>query len=326
MKKIVFILLVTVGFYSCTPENPEIMQIVDDFSNVDVEILFENDKENGINVIFMGDAYLKADLNRENGIYRRQAVENINTLFSTHPFSEYKEHFNAYIVYVESEENVIDFDAPSSTAFGSTSGSCVLGIRCLVITHQFQVDFYMRAVKQRNQTPRDLILMSVNNAHGGSAGIGSGIAVFGSGNANVMVHEVGHAFSRLADEYELGGTNPLPNTNWSANLDQIGILGKVKWKHFIDLDDYEEVGAFEGGGYVQEGIWRPEEFSVMRSTSFLRFNAPSRESIVKRILELRGIPYSFEDFLEIDRANMDRISLHKDFDLQPNLCGVISVK
>ena len=102
----------------------------------------------------------------------------------------------------------------------------------------------------------------------------------------------------------------------------------MKWKHFIDLDDYEEVGAFEGGGYVQEGIWRPEEFSVMRSTSFLYFNAPSRESIVKRILELRGISYNFEDFLEIDRANMDRTSFnrHKDFDLQPNLCGVISTK
>lgn len=310
------ILLLVLTLFSCNgASDPDTSLIEEDISlDGEIEIVFENDKENGINIVFMGDAYLKSDLDRENGSYRQEAMESINALFNTHPFFEYKEHFNAYIVYVESREDVINPNGPSHTAFGTTiKDECASGLSCMVISFYYKVDHYMRILKGRNRRENDLVLLSVNNMHGGSAQYGSRVAIYGRGNYGTMVHEVGHAFSGLGDEYVVGGfsANLAQSTRYRDNLDEIEDLRRIKWKRFIGLDGYEDVGAFEGGNYQGQGVWRPEEISVMQSSSFLHFNAPSRASIVKRIYELRGLPYNFEDFLEVDRAYMNRRNFRK---------------
>jgi hypothetical protein len=304
MKKLPFVIAILIGLISCSPDSPEISQ--PEPQNFDFEVLFENNKEAGINIFYLGDAYLESDLDRQNGVYRQQAIQNINAFFSTHPFSAFTDDFNAYIVYVPSESDVILSEGEiSPTAFGAHFSE---GGSLLVIEFESRINLIVKEITGRFKTDNDLVLMSVNNASGGSARLNGGLAVFGQGNTAVMMHEVGHAFAGLADEY----TNPIrPPLNVAGieNLDNINNLERIKWNRFIGLDGYEDVGAFEGGGYTATGIWRPEENSLMKSLGELYFNAPSRDVIVRRICEKMNKSCSFEDFLELDQTRSDRLPI-----------------
>ena len=55
-------------------------------------------------------------------------------------------------------------------------------------------------------------------------------------------------------------------------------------------------------------VWRPESSSIMLQIGNKEFfNAPSREAIVKRIMELRNLEYNFDDFLEVDQISIGKI-------------------
>ena len=122
------------------------------------------------------------------------------------------------------------------------------------------------------------------------------------------VHEMGHAFAGLADEYAYGYSPSAEyleywqesylmleqNLNKSIQSDP----KKVPWAHFIGLPGYEMVGVFSGADFPQ--FYRSEQKSIMKGDASW-FNAVSREIIVKRIMELSGMQYSFEDFLKLDR-------------------------
>lgn len=280
------------------------------YKDKDVEIIFENDREHGINVIFMGDGYLKADLKKNNGKYNHDAIKSIEFLFNSHPFFEYKNHFNAYIIYAESSIVSSGNSFTVNYPFGSTTAT-FFGQNLPIITNNSAVNDYVFKIKGRSITNKDLILMSVNGQTGGTAGFGNNLAVFGSVGStttttsvfSVMLHEVGHAFASLGDEYIVPNQNSTYIPEGQANLDNTNNVNLIKWNHFIGLQGYSSVGAFEGGGYLEFGMWRPEISSIMQGNIGSYFNAPSREAIVKRILNLRELEYNFNSFLTKDIGN-----------------------
>lgn len=314
MKKIkITIGLLFIGItFSCS-KDPEVNSTdsPDNYhQDKDVEILFENDPENGINVIFMGDAYQRIDLKKVNGKYKQDAIKSIEFLFNSHPFFEYKNHFNAYVVYAESSIQNTGNGFIVNYPFGSSSN--ISGIfHNPYITNYGAVNDYVFKVKGRPKNDNDLILMAVNGQNGGTATSGSNIAVFGTRDSTtilttvfgVMLHEVGHAFGSLGDEYNVPNANMTAIIDGRANLDITNNLSLVKWNHFIGLDGYSSVGAYEGGGYQQFGVWRPEANSIMMGNVGNYFNAPSREAIVKKIMNVRGIAYDFNSFLTLDVGN-----------------------
>ncbi|MDR1518166.1 MAG: hypothetical protein LBS52_08780 [Dysgonamonadaceae bacterium] len=140
----------------------------------------------------------------------------------------------------------------------------------------------------------------------------------------MVLHEAGgHGFSKLADEYNTDGT-PYPSAadiatynagvttqGWSKNIDITGSLTDVKWNHFIDDSPtapyyHENIQTFEGASYHDHDMWRPTQTSIMRSSSILDFNAPSRESIYYRIHKLvfgASWVYDFDTFKAWDAPN-----------------------
>lgn len=313
MKKIkILIWLLLIGItFSCSKDSE--LNNNDSSSNYykdkEVEIIFENDREHGINVVFMGDAYLKADLNKNNGKYNHDAIKSIEFLFNSHPFLEYKKHFNAYIIYAESSIVTTGNGFTVNYTFGSTNATSF--VPHPIITNYSALNDYVFKIKGRSITNKDLILMSVNSQTGGSAYLGNNVAVFGTAGStatttsvfSVMLHEVGHAFASLGDEYIVPNQNTTYIPEGQANLDNTNNVNLIKWNHFIGLQGYSSIGAFEGGGYLEFGMWRPEINSIMRGNIGSYFNAPSREAIVKRIMNLRGIEYDFDSFLTLDKGN-----------------------
>ena len=304
------VLLIGITF-SCSKDAEEnVYDSPDNYhQDKEVEVLFENDPENGINVIFMGDAYLRSDLKKNNGKYRHDAVETIEFLFNSHPFFEYKNHFNAYVVYAESSIQNTANGYVVNYPFGSSSNGSAF--HNPYITNYDAVDDYVFPVKGRTMNNKDLVLIGINSQEGGTAGFGSNIAVFGTRGSttvpttvfSVMLHEAGHAFGSLGEEYSVPNSIITSYSGEMANLDTTNNLSLVKWSHFIGLNGYSSVGAYEGGGRQEFGIWRPEPSSIMRGNTGNYFNAPSREAIVKKIMAVRGLPYDFNSFLLLDVGN-----------------------
>ncbi|MBW8244596.1 M64 family metallopeptidase [Muricauda oceani] len=317
MIKTLFHIAMTISltlFISCakddTVASPSYISDNKYFSDGDIEVVFENDKSNGINVIFMGDVYFQNHLEASDGIYRKHALNTISYLFNSTPFSQYKKHFNAYIIYAESKLFVSeDKKNEVKTPFGSSVSPDGLPS----ISNWRAIDGYVSKLTGKPRGEKDLILISIkSHSGGGTAWLNNNVAIFGAEDHRVMLHEVGHAFANLGDEYANESYQPIILQE-VANLDSTNNPDLIKWKHFLGLSDYIEVGAYEGGNYRESGFWRPEEQSVMGWGSY--FNAPSREAIVKKIMELKKLEYNFKEFLKIDKSN-DNSSKKTDSDLE----------
>lgn len=296
------------SFLSCSDDNGYTTTFIADEYHEDgeVEVLFENGPET-IKLIFIGDGYIKRDLEKTNGLYRKDALKHIEFIFNNPPFSEYRKYFSAYIIYAESKDEGPNYDPRTkSTALEVIQGE--------ILPDRYNSDLLASYIKKIIPDFKDFseehhILLSLKNGRGGLA---SGAAIFPNYDPYTMLHELGHGFL-LGDEYEKHPTVDFEFeyiTRYNPNLDSIADISHIKWKHFIGLPGYEDVGAYEGGGYRSTGIWRAEENSIMREIAGIHtyFNAPSREAIVKRILNSNGIEYSFETFLTIDKIAMDTIN------------------
>ena len=121
----------------------------------------------------------------------------------------------------------------------------------------------------------------------------------------------------IKDEYiEYEGAYPTPSAivndhqrNWSMNVDVTNDPQEIAWSYFLTDTRYqnEGIGIFEGANYYPYGIYRATENSIMRYNTG-GFNAPSRQSIYRRIMEKSGGVYSFENFLEYDEINRQRMA------------------
>ena len=130
----------------------------------------------------------------------------------------------------------------------------------------------------------------VNGAKYGGGGGQWGVWAGANGSAReIGMHELGHSFGRLADEYAYGG----PTTYTGAEPREINVTTNGdaadpnhKWAHWMGYEQagIGEIGLYEGGRYSAEGIYRPSDNSKMRALG-RAFDAVSREQLVLKIYE-----------------------------------------
>ena len=102
------------------------------------------------------------------------------------------------------------------------------------------------------------------------------------------MHELGHSFGGLADEYFYANdayNGPEPG---QPNVSINGDAGDPnhKWAHWMGYEQagIGEIGTYEGGRYHAEGIFRPSDNFKMRSLG-RAFDAVSREQLILKIYE-----------------------------------------
>ncbi|WP_342644679.1 M64 family metallopeptidase [Mucilaginibacter sp. CSA2-8R] len=267
----------------------------------EVRVLMKGDPS-GPNIVFLGDGFIKEDL-VVGGDYDRKVKELTDHLFSVPPFNRYKKVFNVYQVYALSNQrgalNKLD---PQSTATKFKSYFSE-NDRLLREGNYDTVSKYLDKIMPYWQIQLPVVL--VNDSRYGGSGGGLAVVSVHSNMKFTFVHETGHTFGLLADEYvEVAKEKdrPLFATQFYPNVDTSNNPATIKWKHYFNRPRYAGiVGIFEGGYYHAKGVYRPEENSVMRNNITTRnFNAPSREAIVRRIYEIMGKPFDLEAFFKED--------------------------
>jgi hypothetical protein len=90
---------------------------------------------------------------------------------------------------------------------------------------------------------------------GGHLGTGGGgVAVIGGREDNTVIHEWGHAFAGLGDEYidmvHRGTAGMAPNVSNTEDPQ------RVPWRHWLDRKA-AGIGVYEGAAGMQRGAWKP---------------------------------------------------------------------
>ena len=249
-------------------------------------VQYTGSSANRIDIVFVGDGFQTAQL----GSYASLVQQRWNTLIEREPWVSYKGYFNVHRVDVTSIDAGVDQD-PSQGILRNTALD--MGFWCAGIDRLLCVD-PSKAVAAANCAPDwDQILAVANSTTYGGAGYPSNdLCTFSGFNADsleVAVHEFGHSFGDLADEYDYadGATysgSEVGEVNVSIQTQAQMQTANNKWAAWlgVSLPTVGVHGAFEGARYFQFGIRRPTSNSLMRSLG-TPFNGPSLEQMIVKI-------------------------------------------
>ncbi|MBN2035940.1 MAG: T9SS type A sorting domain-containing protein [Chitinispirillaceae bacterium] len=270
------------------------------------EYLINGPAGNRVNIGYAGDGYTV----RDTGSFPGQAINNINyrrgrssvanNKMVMRPFPRYDKFFNWYIVNVVSRQSGLSV-APSprdpkdvvvDNALGGTRDYDRLGW----VDNTLALALFKQAAQEIDVDSIHWKYVILNNNAYHNSGSYCGIAVFSYPYwGDIAVHESGHAFHYLTDEYYVSGTDDSEYVEINSTHNRDGSKWG-KWIGYRDIDSRtrsgggnptgDTVGYYLGSRYVSSGQYRPTSNSKMNMTSQnspVSFNAVCREKIIRDI-------------------------------------------
>lgn len=289
-------------------------------------------KGKGIDLVLMGEAFTDVDI--ESGFYRELMMRQYETIFSIEPMKTYKDYFNVHIVYAVAPKTYVSED-PLKSAFHTEYVSYNSGVRVAVgdiyygetLIEEVISDYALLPCKRADINPFISILLNGNvySRYKGQTYMWEDLGLpnvpltfYIPGNLkwsmSTMIHEtIGHGIGRFGEEYrgDMGSSAPDDDDveyalrhqakGWIMNLSGTDNPEEVPWAHLIGHPAYSYVGVYSGAGGYNTGIYKSERYTIMDdSTNYFYFAAWCRELLVRRIIELAGGEFSFEEFVAND--------------------------
>jgi len=235
-----------------------------EFETVDLEI--HGDPSEKVDILFLAEGYTEAEMEKFLGDVERS----VNYIFSEEPFQSQRNKFNIRAVKSASKDSGTDI--PGEGIWKNTvinSSFYTFGIERYMTTMD-----YKSVCDVASNAHYDQVYILVNTDKYGGGGIYKHYSISAADNEAsraVVIHEFGHAFGGLADEYYNSSVAyndffPLEVEPWNPNLTTL-VEFDTKWKEMMEVETpvptpgdelYQEVvGVYEGGGYVAKGVYRP---------------------------------------------------------------------
>lgn len=269
-----------------------------------------SDPKEAIDIAMVAEGYTEAERDE----FIKNAKTMANEILRYEPLASRKDKINFIAVMSPSAESGISVPLENKwvdTAFGSHYST-------------FHSARYLTAPKVKAMhdaltgVPYEHIIILANTERYGGGGIYNSYLLSSVRNEHslpVVVHEFGHSFGGLADEYfytnEENDTYPLDVEPWEPNVTTL-VDFDSKWKEMVtpgtpiptpwqdDKGTREQkmsraksqqpkdakpiVGAYEGGGYREKGVYRPVVTCRMRDNYYPSF-CPVCEAAVARLID-----------------------------------------
>ncbi|MDD7319200.1 MAG: M64 family metallopeptidase [Prevotella sp.] len=249
------------------------------------------DPENCINIAFVAEGYTEAEM----PIFLEDVNKSLGALFAHEPFKSRKASFNIIAVEAASEDSGTSVPRDGiwkRTALGSHFDT-FYSSRYLTTLHLKKLHDVLAGL------PYEHIIILVNTEVYGGGGILNSYNLSAAHNPKtlpVVVHEFGHSFAGLGDEYayenEAIPMYPTDVEPWEPNLTTM-VDFKSKWASLIDKNTpvptpanekyADKVGVFEGAGYSLKGVYRPMQDCRMRTNENPDFCPVCRQAIDRLI-------------------------------------------
>ncbi|RPH30050.1 MAG: T9SS C-terminal target domain-containing protein [Bacteroidales bacterium] len=211
-------------------------------------LLYNGSPTTKVNIVILPDGYTTSQLSK----FVTDAQNVVNVFFSRAPFNTLKSRFNVVIVKVPS--NVSGAGSSPSYPIDNYFGSCFYtgGIqRLLAPTKTSKVASVLRS----NFPSYDIVCVQVNTTtYGGSGGTYATYSMH-SQAPDLAIHEIGHSYGVLADEYYAGAYYLGEKANQTKNSNP----ATIKWKAFLNQGG---VGIYP---FAENPAWfRPHQSCEMR--------------------------------------------------------------
>ncbi len=225
-----------------------------------------------IDLLFVAEGYTKDEMS----LFYKDVANAVDALFSHAPFGKFRQRFNILAVASPSEKSGVSEpakgiwqDTPMKSHF-----STFYSDRYLMTEDLWNMHNRLAGI------PYEHIIILANTPTYGGGGIYNYYMLTSSRQKwfrPVMVHEFGHSFAGLADEYfyddqyeqyYFSDVEP-----WEWNITTL-INFKDKWLDLVADTTQRNtgvVGLYEGGGYQSKGVFRPSYNCRMRTNEHPEF-------------------------------------------------------
>jgi IgA peptidase M64 len=197
-----------------------------------IEIMKNGDTASKVDFLILGDGYTARELAK----FEADARRLLDVLFATSPFKERKKDFNVWALCPPANESGVSRPSTGvhrSSPIGATYDA--FGSERYVLT------FNNRAFREvASFAPYEFVEILVNDrtyGGGGIFGLYGTVAADSAQAPYVFVHEFGHHFAGLADEYYTSPVAYLPATErtepWEPNVTALLNPNNLKWKDLV---------------------------------------------------------------------------------------------
>lgn len=249
------------------------------------------DSTNCIHIAFLAEGYTE----REMDTFIHDAWEATEAIFDHEPFKSSRDRFQVIAVKAPSRESGTSH--PSEGIWKETALSSHFDT--------FYSDRYLTTLHLKDLhdllagTPYEHIIVLVNSDTYGGGGILNSYNLTSTHHAfykPVVVHEFGHSFAGLGDEYAYEEEDipmyPHDVEPWEPNLTTLTDF-HGKWEDMINsetpiptpIDDRqpERIGVYEGAGYSLRGVYRGLPDCRMRTNEYPEFCPVCQRAITRLI-------------------------------------------
>ncbi len=291
--------------YPNHPRVPDAQARSGDNAYLGTDLIFESGPHaRRVDVAVMGDGFTLSDQGKQ----ETWAKLCIKVLFNEDGFDEYRNYFNIWFVRLASFEEKVDPPMTPEQVEKRRAKNKAQGrpenykidyntaLDCKAAGPQGQVMadykkvFHWLGIADRDMPGVGDDRFVIAFARFGRLGMGGGgVANVGRPDKSITVHEFGHSFSTLLDEYTI---NPgAPPGAWGRSLRAANAYvspekpkpEEVPWAHMLEKR-IKGVGIYEGGATFKKGVWRPAASCAM-NVGGVQFCPVCREQSILRIYE-----------------------------------------
>lgn len=239
-----------------------------------------SDPKKCIHIAILSEGYTQEEM----PIFLKDCEIAVDAIFAHEPFKSYKSRFN--VVAVQSPSAQSGTSEPGKGIWKDTN----LGSHF----DTFYSDRYLTTLNlmdmhdQLAGIPYEHIIVLVNTEKYGGGGILNSYNLSMTHNDQfrpVVVHEFGHSFGGLGDEYAYDSGNedpmyPLDIEPWEKNITTL-VNFENKWENLLSPktpiptpiapETKNKIGVYEGAGYTLKGVYRPYPDCRMRTNEHPEF-------------------------------------------------------
>ncbi|MBI9038941.1 MAG: peptidase M64 [Bacteroidales bacterium] len=257
------------------------------------DIFISGEPSSKVDIVILPEGYTQDEM----GKFVNDCKIFAEDFFSFSPYSENKDKFNIRGILAPSKDSGSDIPADSvwkNTLLNSRFYTFDLERYCMTTDFLSVRDLAANA-------PYDQIFIMINTPKYGGGAVYNFYSVCGNSNSlndKILIHEFGHGFAGLGDEYFTSDVAyndfyPMDVEPWEPNLTTLVDFDK-KWRHLlkkktpiptpIDKRKFlKRLGVFEGGGYSAKGVYRPAYDCLMNSFKGNKFCGACNEAIINMI-------------------------------------------
>ena len=237
---------------------------------------------------------------QQSDFYRAAAVA-VESILEHEPFKQYADRFNFVAVATPSIDS--DVSIPNQGIWRNTALSSHFSTfysdRYLTTLHLSDLHNLLAGI------PYEHIIILANTDTYGGGGIFNTYTLTTTHHQDfrpVVVHEFGHSFAGLADEYYYDDQYENYYTSdiepWEQNITTLKNF-QTKWKDMLPTntqtptpqtpENAKKIGIYEGGGYMSHGVYRGFQDCRMKTNSCKQF-CPICQRAISRMIQFYTEP------------------------------------